>query len=71
MHTVPVEGQGRIRWWNKRNGDVLSKHREKKIAIAAGREFARQYKEEHTIHNQDGQISEKNSYGNDSFPPRG
>ena len=38
---------------------------------AAGREFARQYKVEHTIHNENGEISEKNSYGNDSFPPRG
>lgn len=71
VHTVPAEGDGRTRWWNKRKGEILSRHRNKEIAVAAGREFARQYGEEHTIHNLDGQISGKNSYGNDAFPPRG
>jgi hypothetical protein len=71
VHTVPVEGEGRNGWWNKMNGEILSRHRVQRIAVAAGREFARRFKVEHTIHGEDGEISEKNSYGNDSFPPRG
>ena len=36
-------------------------------AVAAGREQAIQSRTEHVIHNQDGTIGERNSYGND--PP--
>ena len=71
VHTVPVSGKGRVRWWNKMKGEVLSRHFDKETAVAAGREFARQDGVEHTIHGLDGQIQEKNSYGNDPFPPRG
>jgi len=41
------------------------------VAVAAGREIAKQLQLEHTIHREDGEISEKNSYGNDAFPQRG
>ena len=71
VHTVPAEGEGRKGWWNKMNGKILTRHHLKTVAVAAGREFARQFKVEHTIHNEDGEIAEKNSYGNDAFPPRG
>jgi Uncharacterized protein conserved in bacteria (DUF2188) len=37
-------------------------------AVSAGRARARSDKTEHVIHNQDGTIGERNSYGND---PRG
>jgi hypothetical protein len=68
VHTVPkAEGKG---WENKVNGKVLSSHRLKDVAVAAGREIARRLEVEHTIHRQDGEISEKNSYGNDPNPPR-
>jgi hypothetical protein len=68
VHTVPAEsGSG---WWNKNDGKVLSRHRTKEVAVAAGREIAKRLEVEHTIHRQDGVISEKNSYGNDPFPPR-
>ena len=40
-------------------------------AIAAAREIARNQKSELVIHGRDGRIREKDSYGNDSFPPRG
>lgn len=36
-----------------------------------GREMAKERGVEHTILNMDGKIGEKNSYGNDPFPPRG
>jgi hypothetical protein len=71
VHTVPAEGEGRKGWWNKLDGVIVSRHKHKKVAVAAGREIARQLQLEHTIHREDGEISEKNSYGNDAFPPRG
>ena len=40
-------------------------HRTKDEAVAAGRERAVADETEHVIHNQDGTISERNSYGND------
>lgn len=39
------------------------------ISIAKG--IAKNNKSELLIHNTGGRIREKNSYGNDSFPPRG
>lgn len=40
-------------------------------AQAAGREIARERGVEHLIHNENGQIKQRNSYGKDNFPPRG
>lgn len=40
-------------------------HATKEEAVAAGRRRAQADKTEHMIHNQDGTISERNSYGND------
>lgn len=42
-----------------------------KEAIAAGREIAKKQQVELIIHNKEGQIRDKDSYGNDPFPPRG
>jgi hypothetical protein len=68
VHTVPaVEGRG---WWNKVDGRVISRHRQKDTAVEAGREIARKLRVEHSIHRRDGAITEKNSYGNDPNPPK-
>lgn len=68
VHTVPSpSGKG---WVNKQEGEVVSRHRTKENAVDRGRTIARKDKTEHTIHRKDGTISEKNSYGNDPFPPR-
>lgn len=40
-------------------------------AQSAGRQSAINQKSEHVVHNLNGQISQKNSYGNDPHPPRG
>ena len=69
VHTVPADN--RTGWYNKLNGEVLSRHRVKSLAVQAGKEIARLMRVEHTIHRADGVITEKNSYGADSFPPRG
>ena len=59
VHTVPARtGEG---WWNEVDGKVLTRHRVKEVAVAAGREIARQLEVEHTIHRGDGVITEKNS----------
>ncbi|WP_393965729.1 DUF2188 domain-containing protein [Exiguobacterium sp. S22-S28] len=42
-----------------------------KEAIAAGRKIAKNQQVELIIHNKEGQIRDKDSYGNDPFPPRG
>ena len=69
VHTVPnPDGKG---WVNEVGGDITSRHRTQANAIDAGRSQARDLETEHAIHGRDGRIREKNSYGNDEFPPRG
>jgi hypothetical protein len=57
-------------WINEMAGKTLSVHYTKADAITAGRCYAKREHVEHTIHNRNGQIAEKNSYGNDPHPPR-
>jgi hypothetical protein len=52
------------------SGRVVSRHCLKDDAVEAGRAVARELKVEHTIHLSGGTIGEKNSYGNDPFPPQ-
>ncbi len=40
-------------------------------AIPVAREISKNQKSEMIIHRSNGQIREKNSYGNDPFPPKG
>jgi hypothetical protein len=58
-----VRGEG-----NKRD---TSHHSTQAEAGAAAREIARNQKSELLIHGRDGQIRERDSYGNDPFPPKG
>jgi hypothetical protein len=54
-------------WANKREGAkrVSRVFPTKAAAQAAGRKTAMREKVEHLIHNKDGQVGERNSYGND------
>ena len=64
VHTVPVDGH----WENTvagQDGMVGGPHRTKSEAVAAGRTEAQRRKTEHVIHNEDGSIAERNSYGGD------
>jgi hypothetical protein len=63
IHTVPSK-QG---WRNEREGAprALSTHKTKTEAVKAGRERARKDEAEHFIHNKDGSIGQRNSYGHD------
>lgn len=69
VHTVYKNGH----WVNEtEDGSVFGgTHSTKDDAVAAGRERANAEKTEHVIHNQDGTISERNSYGNDPAPSPG
>ena len=69
VHTVPARTNSG--WWNEVDGKVVSRHRLKELAVVAGREMAILLRVEHSIHRADGDITEKNSYGNDPHPPRG
>ena len=55
------------RWTNEVEGDEgnIDTFETKEAAVEAGRERAIDRKTEHVIHNQDGVIAERNSYGND------
>jgi hypothetical protein len=63
IHTVYASGG----WENKRENDdtVISRHETKAEAVAAGRAEAMRVKTEHIIHDQEGVIRERHSYGND------
>jgi len=64
VHTVPnPNGKG---WANEISGEVVSTHRRKDTAAERGRELAIKAETEHSIHNLDGTIGRKNSYGGES-----
>lgn len=71
VHTTYSKSAGN--WRNIREGaSKPSKvYETKSQAQADGRRIAINQKSEHLIHNQDGKIGQRNSYGNDDFPPKG
>lgn len=58
-----VKGEG--------NDRATSVHSTQAEAIDAARSIARNQQSELLIHGRDGQIRERDSYGNDPFPPKG
>lgn len=69
QHIVP-HGDG----WAVRgagNSRVTSVHSTQAEAYDAGRRIAINQEAELLVHGRNGQIRERNSYGNDPFPPRG
>lgn len=53
---------------NKRASNIFDTKAE---AQAKGREMAQKLHSEHIIKKRDGTIGERNSYGNDPYPPKG
>lgn len=53
------------------NSRVTSVHSTQQEAIEHARDIARNQQSELLIHGTNGQIRERNSYGNDPFPPKG
>ena len=69
IHTV----KNGDRWENEEEGGrkLGGSYETQAEAREAGREEARRLQSEHLIHGEDGEIRERNSYGNDPHPPRG
>ena len=69
QHVVPhqdgwaVKGAG--------NQRVTSVHDTQQLAILSAQDIARNQRSELVIHRPDGRIRDKNSHGNDFFPPKG
>lgn len=68
IHVVP-DGK---RWAVKSSGtpNPLSTHRTQGDAIQAAKPLAQMLRTELVIHKPDGTIRDKDSFGNDPFPPR-
>lgn len=68
VHVVPHNGA----WAVKREGAqrVSSTHKTQAEAEAVGRPAAKQDGTEFFLHNREGQIRQRDSYGNDPNPPR-
>ena len=69
QHVVKRDNGWAVRGEN--NSKDTSHHSTQKEANAAARSIATNQKSEVLIHGVNGQIREKNSYGNDPFPPKG
>jgi hypothetical protein len=63
VHTVHADGT----WRNTIEGSppIPGTYATKEEAVEAGRAHARHRETEHVIHNEDGSIAERNSYGGD------
>lgn len=70
IHTV--FNSDRKMWETKKEGQSkpLASSHTKVIAEEKSVREAKKAEVEHVIHNKDGKISDKDSYGNDPFPPR-
>ncbi|KAF2956262.1 DUF2188 domain-containing protein [Marinitoga sp. 38H-ov] len=69
QHVVPHNGGWAVR--GEGNKKVTKKFDTQKDAIDFGKEIAKNQKSELIIHRKDGKIRDKNSYGNDPYPPKG
>lgn len=68
QHVVPHDGEWAVR--GEGNERVTSKHPTQGDAIERARDIAINERSEVVIHRPDGRIRDKDSYGNDPFPPR-
>ena len=69
QHVVPKDGNWAIKGaGNEKATKVVETQKE---AIEIAKKIAKNQESEMLIHNKKGQIRERNSYGNDNFPPKG
>ena len=68
QHVVPTDSGWGVR--GEGNGRLTSTHDTQADAIDAAREIAINQRSDVVIHRQNGQIRDRDSYGNDPFPPR-
>jgi len=68
QHVVPHKDGWAVK--SEKSQRVTSIHDTQREAIEAAREIAQHQKSEVVIHRPDGRIRDKDSYGNDPFPPK-
>jgi Uncharacterized protein conserved in bacteria (DUF2188) len=71
VHVVYRDAVKRWRVEVTGNTRASGTHAVKPNAVDQGRRLAVRNKSELVIHNQDGKIGQRRSFGNDPFPPRG
>ena len=69
QHVVPKDGRWGVR--GEGNSRLTSTFNTQAEAIERAREISRNQQSELFIHGRNGRIRERDSYGNDPFPPRG
>ena len=69
QHVVPRGNDWAVR--GAGNQRVTSIHPTQGAAESAAREIAQNQRSEVVIHRPNGEIRDKNSYGNDPYPPKG
>lgn len=69
QHVVPHNGKWAVR--GEGNSRVTKMYETLRQAQAAARAIAIKEKSEVVIHRANGQIRDKDSYGNDPYPPKG
>lgn len=69
QHVVPHKGGWAVR--GAGNERATSLHDTQKKAIDAARNIARNQQSELVIHRPNGRIRDKDSHGNDPYPPKG
>lgn len=69
QHVVPHQDGWAVKGAGSKRATSL--HSTQSAAILAGRQVARNQSTELFIHGRDGRIRERDSHGNDPFPPRG
>lgn len=69
QHVVPRNREWAVR--GAGNSRVTSIHSSQSNAAAAARRIAENQRSEVVAHRSDGRIRNRNSYGNDPYPPKG
>jgi hypothetical protein len=69
QHVVPHDSGWAVK--GAGNSKATSVHSTQADAIQQAREIAQNQESEMLIHGQNGKIRERNSYGNDPYPPKG
>ncbi|QGY47764.1 DUF2188 domain-containing protein [Maribellus comscasis] len=69
QHVVPHNGKWGVK--GAGNNRITKSAETQSDAMKIAKEIAKNQKSEMIVHRPNGQIREKNSYGNDPFPPKG
>jgi uncharacterized protein YdaT len=69
VHVVPRQDKWAVETDNAERAVKITKTQQEAIEI--GKQIAQNNNSELLIHGKDGKIREKNSYGNDTYPPKG